>query len=309
MPKLEHSKQLLSRSASEVLPVTVIVAARNEARNLPRCLESLRGVGEVYVVDSQSTDATAQIAESYGAQVVQFHYQGGWPKKRQWAMDSLPLSYDWIFLVDADEAMTSELAAEIRDAIQNPAYDGYYVVLRMFFLGRELCQSGASFYKLGLFRRGKAHFECRLKEQDQSMADMEVHEHVVLDRDARGKTGYLKNPLLHHNVESLSHYIRKHDEYSNWEAQVWLAGDANAKELVPSFFGSQAQRRRWLRKKVFAIPGSPLLFFLYKYVFLLGFLDGIPGLIYCGFQGVQFFHIKAKIYERKLQSAAQKEVH
>ena len=81
-----------------MLPVTVIVAARNEARNLPRCLESLRDVGEVYVIDSQSTDATAEIAQSYGAHVVQFHYQGGWPKKRQWAMESLPLAYDWIFL-------------------------------------------------------------------------------------------------------------------------------------------------------------------------------------------------------------------
>lgn len=306
MPKLQDSKQLSSRSAPELLPVTVIVAARNEAHNLPRCLESLRGMGEVYVIDSQSSDETVPIAESYGARVVQFHYQGGWPKKRQWAMDSLPLTYDWIFLVDADEAMTPGLAAEIRNSIQNPDHDGYYVGLRMFFLGRELCHSGANFYKLSLFRRGKGRFECRLKEQDQSMADMEVHEHIVLDSDSRA--GYLQNPLLHHNVESLSRYIRKHDEYSNWEAQVWLAGQSNAKDLKPSLFGSQAQRRRWLRKKFFAIPGSPVLFFFYKYIFSLGFLDGIPGLIYCGLQGVQFFHIKAKIYELKMQHGAHEEL-
>jgi len=304
MPKLEDSKQLVTRSAPELIPVTVIVAARNEGRNLPRCLESLRGMGEVYVIDSQSDDETVAIAESYGAHVVQFHYQGGWPKKRQWAMDSLPLTYSWIFLVDADEVVTPELAAEIRSAIQNPAYDGYYVPLRMFFLGRELRHSGAGFYKLSLFRRGKGGFECRLREQDQSMADMEVHEHIVLD--AASKAGYLRNPLLHHNVESLSRYIRKHDEYSNWEAKVWRAGAFNSKDLKPSFFGSQAQRRRWLRKKFFTLPGSPVLFFFYKYVFSLGFLDGIPGLIYCVLQGVQFFHIKAKIYELKMQDAAQK---
>ena len=172
MPKLEDSKQLRTGRSSALLPVTVIVAARNEGRNLPRCLESLRDVGEVYVIDSQSTDATVQIAQSYGAHVVQFHYQGGWPKKRQWAMESLPLAYDWISLVDADEALTPELASEIRRAIQDPAFDGYYIALRMFFLGRELRHSGASFYKLSLFRRGKGRFECRLKEQDQSMADM-----------------------------------------------------------------------------------------------------------------------------------------
>jgi glycosyltransferase involved in cell wall biosynthesis len=306
MPKLKDSKQLRTERSSALLPVTVIVAVRNEGRNLPRCLESLRDVGEVYVIDSQSTDATVQIAQSYGAHVVQFHYQGGWPKKRQWAMESLPLAYDWISLVDADEALTPELASEIRRAIQDPAFDGYYIALRMFFLGRELRHSGASFYKLSLFRRGKGRFECRLKEQDQSMADMEVHEHIVLEGETKGesqgRTARLKHPLLHHNVESLSHYIRKHDEYSNWEARVWLAGDANARDLAPSLFGSQAQRRRWLRKKFFAIPGSPVLFFFYKYIFSMGFLDGVPGLIYCGLQGVQFFHIKAKIHELKTQA-------
>jgi glycosyltransferase involved in cell wall biosynthesis len=279
------------------LPVSVIVAARNEECNLLRCLESLRGVGEVYVVDSFSTDATAEIAHSCGANLVRFHYRGGWPKKRQWAMDTLPLAYDWIFLIDADEVLTPELAEEIRRATSGSDADGYYIALQMIFLGRRLRHSGASFYKLSLFRRGKGSFECRLKDQDTSMCDMEVHEHVVV----KGRTAKLKNPLRHHNVESLSHYIQKHDEYSNWEARVWLDGDALGRELPAKFFGRQPQRRRWLKKKFLGIPGSPLLFFLYKYVLRLGFLDGVPGLIYCGFQGVQFFHIKAKIYELRAQ--------
>ncbi len=279
-----------------VLPVSVIVPVRNEARNLPRCLESLRGVGEVYVIDSQSSDATAEIASSYGAKIVQFHYQGGWPKKRQWAMDTLPLAFDWIFLVDADEALTPELTAEIGQAIGNPNLDGYQVALRMYFLGRALRHSGASFYKLSLFRRGKGRYECRLKDQDTSMADMEVHEHVVVD----GKTGSLKNPLLHHNMDSLSRYIQKHDEYSNWEARVWMQGESGFGDLPPSLFGSQAQRRRWLKKKFLGLPGSPALLFLYRYVFRLGFLDGVPGLIYCGLQSIQLFHVKAKIVELKI---------
>jgi glycosyltransferase involved in cell wall biosynthesis len=297
MQKLEEPQQKRKERSSPLLPVTAIVAARNEARNLPRCLESLRDVGEVYVIDSQSTDATVQIAEAHGAHAVQFHYQGGWPKKRQWAMESLPLANDWIFLVDADEALTPELAREIRVAIQNPSCDGYYIALRMFFLGRELHHSSASFEKLSLFRRGKGRYECRLRAQDASMADMEVHEHIVVE----GKTAKLQHPLLHHNVESLSHYIRKHDEYSNWDARVWLEGEAASQDVQPALFGSQAQRRRWLRKKLFAIPGSPLLFFLYKYIVRLGFLDGVPGLIYCGLQGIQFFHIKAKIFELKIK--------
>jgi glycosyltransferase involved in cell wall biosynthesis len=278
-----------------VLPISVIIPVRNEAHNLPRCLESVRGFGEVYVIDSQSSDATIEIAESYGAKVVQFRYQGGWPKKRQWAMDTLPLAYDWIFLLDADEAFTPELLAEIKLAVRNPNVNGYQVALRMYFLGRVLRHSGASFYKLSLFRRGKGRYECRLKEQDASMADMEVHEHVVVE----GATGSLSNPLLHHNVDSLSRYIQKHDEYSNWEARVWMQGESGYGDLPPNLFGTQAQRRRWLKKKFLGLPGSPLLLFLYRYILRLGFLDGVPGLIYCGLQSIQLFHVKAKIYELK----------
>jgi glycosyltransferase involved in cell wall biosynthesis len=293
MQKLEETSQVRLTESTATLPVSVIIPARNEARNLPRCLQSLKNVGEVYVIDSQSEDDTSEIARSFGAKVVQFQYHGGWPKKRQWAMDTLSFAYDWIFLVDADEALSPELAVEIQQAVRDPKFDGYYVALQMFFLGRVLRHGAASFYKLSLFRRGKGRFECRLKNQDTSMCDMEVHEHVIVD----GATAKLKNPLLHHNVETLSSYIQKHNEYSNWEARVWLNGEVDAGQLTPSLFGSQAQRRRWLRKKIFSISGSPVLFFFYKYFLRLGFLDGFPGLIYCGLQGIQFFHIKAKIYE------------
>src|SRR5208337_5118937 len=116
-----------ARAAAPVLPVSVIVPVRNEGRNLPRCLDSLARFGEVYVIDSESTDDTVAIARSHGAKVVQFHYAGGWPKKRQWAMDTLPLEYDWILLLDADEVLTPELVEEIQRALENPKVDGYSV--------------------------------------------------------------------------------------------------------------------------------------------------------------------------------------
>lgn len=293
MEEVEEIRKTASSVPETVLPVSVIIPARNEARNLPRCLEALKDVGEVYLIDSQSTDETVEIARSHGARVVQFHYQGGWPKKRQWAMDTLPIAFDWILLLDADEVLTPELAREIRSAIQNSAVDGYYILLRTWFLGRALRHGDVGLWKLSLFRRGKGRYECRLKEQDASMADMEVHEHVVVE----GRTARLRNPLIHHNVESLSRYIQKHDEYSNWESRVLLQGGDS--ELPPALFGSQAQRRRWLKRKLFGVPGSPVLLFLYRYFFRFGFLDGVPGLIYCGFQAVQMFHTKAKIYELK----------
>ena len=290
-----RSSEAVAAIATPSVPVSVIIPVRNEAANLPRCLEALRDIGEVFVVDSQSTDSTLEIARSYNAQVVQFHYQGGWPKKRQWAMDNLRLTHDWILLLDADEVLTPELKHEIRSAIANPALDGYYIGLSIYFLGRVLRHGDARFWKLSLFRRGKGRYECRLKDQDVSMADMEIHEHVRVD----GPTARLQNPLIHHNLESLSHYIRKHDEYSNWEARVLAQAEQTANQIVPSLFGTQAQRRRWLKKNIFAVPGSPVLIFLYRYLFRLGFLDGVPGLIYCSFQAVQMFHTKAKIYELK----------
>jgi glycosyltransferase involved in cell wall biosynthesis len=279
-------------TASPRLPVSVIIPVRNEAHNLARCLKALKHVGEVYVIDSQSTDDTVAIAEAHGAKVIQFHYAGGWPKKRQWAMDTLPLAYDWTLLLDADEVLTPELADEIQAAIQDPHTDGYYIALQMYFLGRRLRHSGASFWKLSLFRKGLGRFECRLQDQDSSMADMEVHEHVVVS----GATRKLIHPLIHHNVESLARYIQKHNEYSNWEARVWMDG-GGVEDIQPSLWGTQAQRRRWLKRHFLGLPGSPLLYFFYKYVFSFGFLDGIPGLIYCALQGIQFFHVKAKMYE------------
>ncbi len=299
MENVEDIPRIAQRSRAANLPVSVIIPVRNEAKNLPRCLSALSDFGEVYVIDSRSTDDTVEIARSYGANVVQFHYQGGWPKKRQWAMNTLPLAYDWILLLDADEVLTPELAEEIRAALRDSAdaqrpIEGYFILLRTWFLGRALRHGDVGLWKLSLFRRGKGRYECRLKEQDTSMADMEIHEHVVVD----GATAKLRHPLMHCNVESLSRYIQKHDEYSNWESRVLLQKQSDS-ELPPSLWGTQAQRRRWLKRKVFAVPGSPVLLFLYRYVLRFGFLDGVPGLIYCGFQAVQMFHAKAKIYELK----------
>jgi hypothetical protein len=121
--------------------------------------------------------------------LVQFHYQGGWPKKLQWAMDTGPLAHDWILLLDADEVLTPEVTAEVQRAIQNPDINGYYLALRIYFLGRVLRHGDARFWKLSLFRRGKRRYERRLRDQDVSMADMEIHEPVCID----GPTARLEN--------------------------------------------------------------------------------------------------------------------
>src|SRR5260370_19631040 len=122
-------------------------------------------------------------------------------------METLALTFEWILLLEADEALTPALAEEIRKAVEDRNISGYYISLQLQFLGRTLRHGDASFWKLSLFRRGKGRYECRLKDQDSSMADMEIHEHVVVD----GPTAQLKNSIIHYNVESLSRYIQKHD--------------------------------------------------------------------------------------------------
>ena len=252
MPKLEDSQKLESARSSVTLPVSVIVpremrsatcrVAWNPCARWARCTSSIR----------KARDATAAIAESFGAQVVQFHYQGGWPKKRQWAMDTLPFSYEWVLLIDADEALTPELPEEIKEAIQSPAFDGYYIGLRMFFLGRELRHGGASFYKLSLFRRGKGRFECRLKDQDDSMADMEVHEHVVVESSDR--TRKLKNRCSITTWSRSRATFRSTTSIRTGTRGCGLKAKRTHRDLAPSLFGTQAQRRRWLRKRFFRFP-------------------------------------------------------
>ncbi len=274
------------------VPVSVLIPTRNEARNVLRCLEPLRGwADEIVVADSHSTDGTVVIAESFGAAVMQFNYQGGWPKKRQFALDTYPFRNQWILLLDADEILLEPVKKEIAEVVRTSLLDGYWLRFQIHFLGRQLRFGDTGLWKLSLFRRGKGRYEKRLESQDHSMSDIEVHEHVVV----QGRAGRLKNPVRHENWNSLSRYIQKHDEYSNWEARVQrerLAG-----EIRPALWGVQAQRRRWLKRVLLRLPGSPLLLFFYKYILRLGVLDGVPGLIYSCFQAIQVFHVKSKMLE------------
>src|SRR5260370_37486767 len=122
---------------------------------------------------SQGRGDTAGIARSFGAKLVQFHYAGGWPKKRQWAMETLPLVYDWELLIDADEALTPELAEEGRHAIQDPRFDGYYSAPQTLFLCRGRGHAGSGRAKRTRFPRGKRPSAGRPEDQDVSLPGMD----------------------------------------------------------------------------------------------------------------------------------------
>src|SRR5436190_21185872 len=137
----------------ERVPVSVIVPIKNEAENLPRCLGSVSWADEIFVVDSHSTDDSAQIAEQYGAKIVQFDFNGTWPKKKNWALENVPFKNEWVFILDADEVMPPEAGPEIAEAIARAGdIAGYWINRRFFFLGRWLRHSYYPNWNLRLFR-------------------------------------------------------------------------------------------------------------------------------------------------------------
>jgi glycosyltransferase involved in cell wall biosynthesis len=281
------------------LPITVLLAAKNEAVNLPKCLAALKPAQRVIVLDSQSTDATPEIVRQHGAELVQFHYQGGHPKKRQWALDTLEITTPWVFLLDADEVVPADLWHDIERAIHEPAVPAAFLITKGFhFLGRRLMFGGFSFQAVLLFRAGQARFERVLAEADSGF-DMEVHERVIVD----GSIGRLRTPLIHEDFKSLHAYLDRHNRYSTWEAQVrrkFLETGRWGEETVPArLFGNTQERRRWLKYLALRLPFEPMLWFLYHYVIKLGFLEGRPGWIASRLRAQYIFQVRAKLYEIK----------
>jgi glycosyltransferase involved in cell wall biosynthesis len=189
--------------------VTVIIACKNEAPNLEKCIRSLEPARRVVVVDSESTDGSQEIATSLGAEVVSFRYCGGYPKKRQWAMDHLDIETEWVLLVDADEVVTLPLWEEIAYRVRHPGrYVAFAVKKEFHFFRKRLRFGGFSFRAVILLRKGRGRFE-KILEDDPTGMDMEVHERLIVD----GPMGTLLTPLIHDDWKGLDAYLDRHRRY------------------------------------------------------------------------------------------------
>ena len=272
------------------VPVSVLIPVKNEEANLPRCLAALRWADEVIVVDSQSTDRTAAIAEENGARVVQFHFSGTWPKKKNWALETVPFRNGWVLIIDADEVLPAEAAEEIRDAVANPGIAGWWINRRFLFMGRWLRHAYHPNWNLRLFRHALGRYE-KLTDTDTRSGDNEVHEHVIV----RGVTGRLRCEMEHYAFPSVEVFVEKHNRYSNWEARVAvgrsLGGSAQSLQN-----GNVGWRRRWKRLS-HALPFRPLLRFLYVYLWQRGFLDGVEGYYFARMHAIYEFLCVAKTRE------------
>jgi glycosyltransferase involved in cell wall biosynthesis len=290
------------RRNSDRLPVTVLVAVRNEVLNLPHCLASVVRAERTIVLDSNSTDGTQAVARMHEAELVQFNYRGGYPKKRQWALDCLEIGTPWILLLDADEVVPQPLWQEIGRAVTRPdAPDAFLITKSFHFLGRRLRYGGFSHAAVLLFRKGAARFE-RLFDDESNGLDMEVHERVRVE----GRIGRLDTPLIHEDVKGLESYISRHNAYSTWEARLRhryiMQGRYGEDTISARLFGNAQERRRFLKAFVIRLPFEPWLWFTYHYIARLGFLEGRAGLIASQIRASYIAQVRAKMFEMRLRA-------
>lgn len=281
----------MTMSGETVVPVSVIIPVRQEAENLPRCLASVKWADEIYVVDSQSTDATAAIASARNAKVVQFEFNGTWPKKKNWALENLPFRNEWVFILDADEVLPPEAAKEFAEAIAMAGnLAGYWINRRFMFMGKWLRHSYYPNWNLRLFRHSLGRYE-KLTDADTRSGDNEVHEHVIVN----GPTGRLRCEMDHYAFPSVEVFVEKHNRYSNWEARV--SAESKLSGSATRISSSAVGRRRKLKQFSQGLPFRALLRFLYVYVWQKGFLDGREGYYFARLHGFYEFLSVAKTYE------------
>jgi len=281
------------------VPVTVILPVLDEELNLADALASVAWADEIVVVDSGSADATVEIAGRAGARVIPFAYPGYGPKKKNWALQTLDLRNEWVFLLDADERVTDELAAEIEGAIKDGSADGYYVDREFVFMGRSL-RCFRPNWNLRLFRRDLGRFEDLGLFDLPGTGDNEIHEHVVV----AGRVGYLRSALLHDDYRGLTEWLQRHNNYATWEAHLYRRFREERIGVGPiGFFRLHAAaRKRVLRRVWTRLPGRPLLRFIVWYVLRRGFLDGRAGFVFCVLMSYYEFITGAKLRELRQRS-------
>ena len=267
-----------------MIPVTLLVTTRNEAANLERCLRSAHlFIDQIFVIDSDSEDETVSIARKY-AEVVNLPYDHSKiiPWIYQWGLDNLPIRNDWVMILEADQMLTPALKSELEQIFARGSIreDGFYVRRQQVFRGKALRFGGyGSKYMLKLFRRAAG-------ELDPEETDTRVY--------VKGVVARLRSPIIEENrkEDDILFYLQKHLRY----ADVFAREELQRREegfkwkQKPRLFGTPDQRVLWLKQLFFGLPLyiRPFIYFFYRYVILLGFLDGKQGAIFHFMQAFWF---------------------
>ena len=266
-----------------IRPITVLVTTRNEEANVERCLRSVHGFADqVFVIDSESTDRTVEIARHY-AEVHTLAYEHGRiiPWIFQWGLDNLPIRNDWVLILEADQAVTPELRKEIAALLAGAEIreNGFYIRRRQIFRGKPLRFGGyGSKYLLKLFRRGHAGLDP--VEQDTRV--------YVAARSAacarRSRSGTARRTRSCSISRSTSATPRP-SPARRWRAAARPALEGDAAPLRHARRADALAEDRYYRMPLYV---RPFLYFLYRYFFLLGILDGKDGFIFHFLQAFWF---------------------
>jgi glycosyltransferase involved in cell wall biosynthesis len=265
--------------------ISILILTKNEEQDLPGCLESVRWSDDIHVLDSYSTDQTLEIARMGGARVTQRHFDN-WSSHQNWGLANIPFRHPWTLYIDADERVTPELAASMRQAVENAGDKITFRLRRRDFWGeRWLKHVVASSYYLRLFRPEKMRYE-RL-----------VNPLSIPDGPVGELTGYLDHYPF---SKGMTYWLSRHNSYSSLEAQQTLANRAGNQRfsLHQAFFGKDVNQRRFHQKELFyRMPARPFLKFLLLYVGKRGFLDGTEGFHYAVLQSLYEYMIVLKTKE------------
>jgi glycosyltransferase involved in cell wall biosynthesis len=283
--------------------ITVVIPVKNEAKNLPSCIEVASAIGPIVVVDSMSSDDTREVAIAAGAEVLNFEWNGQFPKKRNWTLRNYVFKTEWILFLDADEFVSPEFIQDLKAALSDTEHVGFWLNFENHFMGQKL-RGGDPFRKLALFRVGAGEYE-KIAEDNWSHLDMEVHEHPVLE----GSIGEITAPIEHNDFRGLKHYIGKHNEYSSWESMryIRLMRQREKKHQSSAITAQSSQQRctEWdgltpRQKKKYANLSKwwfAPAYFMVSYFLKKGFLDGAVGLHFSLLKAVYFYQIRLKILE------------
>lgn len=266
--------------------LTAIVLTKNEEKNLPDCLASLRGfASRVVVVDSGSSDRTVEIAREYGADVL-VHAFTTHARQFNWALDNAGIQTEWVLRVDADERMTEAVKNECAPILalgRESGVCGITMEANFYMLGRRLRFGGAKKRKLMIFRYGCGRIEDRF-----------IDEHTLL---TEGRDVRIRARFDHYDFKSIDHFANKLNWYATREVMDVLGKNAGNAGLE----NAGIRRTRKLKNGLYyRLPRflRVLGIFVFRYIFQLGFLDGVPGLIYHFMYSFMYrFLVDAKIYE------------
>lgn len=281
----------MKESDPNSLDLSILILTRNECVHIERCIRSAQQLGvHIYVIDSYSTDGTADLALAMGAQVVEC-CADRFADKFNWALSNIEFHTTWVMRLDADEILSAELVQALSEELRRVPANVSGILLRrqLWFMGQWMRRGGVyPTWTMRIWRRGLARCESR-----------DLDEHMLL---IQGQSMTLALDVIDNPLTDVSEWTEKHNRYATIEAMASRKIN-EAGLLQPRLFGSSVERIRWLKVNVFhRIPlfVRPIFYFIYRYIIRLGFLDGKKGFIF------HFLHafwyrvlVDAKIFEFK----------